>query len=80
MRITYSSSDKQPRDVEDDVPYMGSAIFMHGYGRLEKSFSVQKNRQHKPSVLFDILLVKIFEIFFDKLASLLYAVNRTQWV
>lgn len=64
-----------------DVPYMGSAIFMHGYGRLEKSFSVQKNRQQKPSVfLFDILLVKIFEIFSDKLASLLYAVNRTQWV
>lgn len=29
---------------------------------------------------FDILLVKIFEIFSDKLASLLYAVNRTQWV
>lgn len=28
----------------------------------------------------DILLVKIFEIFFDKLASLLYAINRTQWV
>ena len=33
-----------------DIPYMGSAIFMHGYGRLEKSFSVQKNRQQKPSV------------------------------
>ena len=65
--------------VEDDVPYMGSAIFMHRYGRLEKSFSVQKNRQQKPSVC-DILLVKIFEIFSDKLASLLYAVNRTQWV
>mgnify|MGYP000865697813 CR=1 FL=1 len=30
--------------------------------------------------LFDILFVKIFEIFFDKLASLLYAINRTQWV
>ena len=30
--------------------------------------------------VFDILLVKIFEIFSDKLASLLYAVNRTQWV
>ena len=29
---------------------------------------------------FDILLVKIFEVFSDKLASLLYAVNRTQWV
>lgn len=27
--------------------------------------------------VFDILLVKIFEIFSDKLASLLYAVNRT---
>lgn len=64
-----------------DVPYMGSAIFMHGYGRFEESFSVQKNRQQKPSVfLFDILLIKIFEIFSDKLASLLYAVNRTQWV
>lgn len=50
MRITYSSSGKQPGDVEDDVPYMGSAIFMHGYDRLEKSFSVQKNRQQKPSV------------------------------
>lgn len=36
--------------VGDDVPYMGSAIFMHGYGRLEESFSVQKNRQQKPSV------------------------------
>lgn len=57
--------------VEDDVPYMGSAIFMHGYRRLEKSFSV---------FVFDILLVKIFEIFSDKIASLLYAVNRTQWV
>ena len=33
-----------------DVPYIGSAIFMHGYGRLEESFSVQKNRQQKPSV------------------------------
>ena len=33
-----------------DVPYMGSAIFMHGYCRLEGSFSVQKNRQQKPSV------------------------------
>lgn len=33
-----------------DVSYMGSAIFMHGYGRLEESFSVQKNRQQKPSV------------------------------
>ena len=30
--------------------------------------------------VFDILLVKIFEIFSDKLASLLDAVNRTQWV
>lgn len=30
--------------------------------------------------VFDILLVKIFEIFSDKIASLLYAVNRTQWV
>lgn len=29
--------------------------------------------------VFDMLLVKIFEIF-DKLASLLDAVNRTQWV
>ena len=65
--------------VEDDVPYMGSAIFMHRYGRLEKSFSVQKNSRSRLFV-FDILLVKIFEIFSDKLASLLYAVNRTQWV
>lgn len=63
-----------------DVPYMGSAIFMHGYGRLEKSFSVQKTDSRSRLFLFDILLVKIFEIFSDKLASLLYAVNRTQWV
>lgn len=80
MRITYSSSGKQPRDVEDDVPYMGSAIFMHGYGRLKGSFSVQKTDSRSRLFVFDILLVKIFEIFSDKLASLLYAVNRTQWV
>lgn len=64
-----------------DVPYMGSAIFMHGYCRLEGSFSVQKKTDSRSRLfLFDILLVKIFEIFSDKLASLLYAVNRTQWV
>lgn len=76
----YSSSGKQPGDVEDDIPCMGSAIFMHGYGRLEESFSVQKTDSRSCLFALDILLVKIFEIFFDKLASLLYAINRTQWV
>lgn len=64
-----------------DVPYMGSAIFMHGYGRLEKKVLVYKKTDSISRLfVFDILLVKIFEIFSDKIASLLDAVNRTQWV
>lgn len=66
--------------VEDDVPYMGSAIFMHRYGRLEKVLVYKKTDSRSRLFVFDILLVKIFEIFSDKLASLLYAVNRTQRV
>lgn len=80
MRITYSSSGKQPGDVEDDVPYMGSAIFMHGYGRRKEVLVYKKTDSRSRLFVFDILLVKIFEIFSDKIASLLYAVNRTQWV
>ena len=56
-----------------DVPYMGSAIFMH-------RLVYKKTDSRSRLFLFDILLVKIFEIFSDKFASLLYAVNRTQWV
>lgn len=47
---------------------------------LKKDLVYKKTDSRSRLFLFDILLVKIFEIFSDKLASLLYAVNRTQWV
>ncbi len=47
---------------------------------LKKVLVYKKTDSRSRLFLFDILLVKIFEIFSDKLASLLYAVNRTQWV
>lgn len=47
---------------------------------LKKVLVYKKTDSRSRLFVFDILLVKIFEIFFDKLASLLYAVNRTQWV
>ena len=47
---------------------------------LKKDLVYKKTDSKSRLFVFDILLVKIFEIFSDKLASLLYAVNRTQWV
>ena len=47
---------------------------------LKKVLVYKKTDSRGRLFVFDILLVKIFEIFSDKLASLLYAVNRTQWV
>ena len=47
---------------------------------LKKVLVYKKTDSRSRLFVFDILFVKIFEIFFDKLASLLYAINRTQWV
>lgn len=47
---------------------------------LKKVLVYKKTDSRSCLFALDILLVKIFEIFFDKLASLLYAINRTQWV
>ena len=66
--------------VEDDVPYMGSAILCTDMADLKKVLVYKKTDSRSRLFVFDILLVKIFEIFSDKLASLLYAVNRTQRV
>lgn len=47
---------------------------------LKKVLVYKKTDSRSRLFALDILLVKIFEIFSDKLESLLYAVNRTQWV
>lgn len=53
----------------------------HGWTEGAKKALVYKKTDSRSRLfVFDILLVKIFEIFSDKLASLLDAVNRTQWV
>ncbi len=47
---------------------------------LKKVLVYKKTDSRSCLFALDILLVKIFEIFSDKLASLLDTVNRTQWV
>lgn len=66
--------------VEDDVPTWVVQYLCTDMADLKKVLVYKKTDSRSRLFVFDILLVKIFEIFSDKLASLLYAVNRTQWV